>query len=98
MTGLKKKARTVGFFYLLLAIVGPIRLIYVRGKLFIHGDAEATAANILAHETLFRLGIGADLFLGELAFVAWLLIFGAKQYHNPPERAVPSHGSSALSI
>src|SRR5579859_74790 len=62
MTPLSKQARIVGFFYLLLAFVGPVRLIYVPTKLFVHGDAATTAANILAHETLFRLGIGADLF------------------------------------
>ncbi len=62
MTPLSRQARIVGFLYLLLAIAGPIRLIYVPTKLFVHGDAATTAANILAHETLFRLGIGADLF------------------------------------
>ena len=61
MTPLSKQARIVGFLYLLLAILGPIRLIYVPTKLFVHGDAAATAANIQAHELLFRLGIGADL-------------------------------------
>ncbi len=61
MTPLSKQARIVGFLYLLLAIVGPIRLVYIPTKLFVHGDAAATAANIQAHETLFRLGIGADL-------------------------------------
>lgn len=61
MTPLDKNARIVGFLYLLLAIVGPVRLIYIPTKLFVHGDAAATAANIQAHETLFRLGLGADL-------------------------------------
>jgi len=74
MTELNKNARIVGFFYLLLAIVGPIRLIYVPTKLFVHGDAEATAGNILAHETLFRLGIGADL-LGAVILVYLALAF-----------------------
>ncbi len=61
MTPLSKNARVVGFIYLLLVFAGPVRLLYIPTKLFVHGDAAATAANILAHETLFRLGIGADL-------------------------------------
>lgn len=64
MTPLSKNARIVGFLYLLLVFAGPLRLIYIPNVLFVHGDAGATAANILAHETLFRLGIVADLFGG----------------------------------
>ncbi len=53
--------RVAGFWYLLLVIIGPLRLIYIPSKLFIHGNAAATANNIAAHELLFRLGIIADL-------------------------------------
>jgi len=53
--------RVAGFWYLLLCLVGPLRLIYIPTKLFVHGDATATANNIAAHELLFRLGIAADL-------------------------------------
>lgn len=74
MTPLSKNARTVGFFYLLLALAGPIRLLYIPNKLFVHGDAAATAANILAHETLFRFGIAADLF-GAVILVFLALAF-----------------------
>lgn len=66
MTPLNKNARTVGFFYLLLALAGPLRLVYIPSKLFVYGDAATTSANILAHETLFRLGIGADLFCASI--------------------------------
>jgi len=61
MTSISKNARIAGLFYLLLSIVGPIRLMYIPSKLFVHGDATATTANIAAHETLFRLGILSDL-------------------------------------
>jgi hypothetical protein len=53
--------RLAGLCYLLL-MVAPLRLIYIPSKLFVRGDATATAANIAAHPTLFRLGIAADLF------------------------------------
>jgi hypothetical protein len=53
--------RVAGFYYLLLCIVGPLRLVYIPTKLFVHGNATATVNNIAAHELLFRLGILADL-------------------------------------
>jgi Domain of unknown function (DUF4386) len=56
-----KAARIAGALYLSLVITGPFSLIYVPGKLIVHGNATATANNILTHEMLFRLGIVADL-------------------------------------
>ena len=56
-----KAARVAGAIYLLMVFTAPFSLIYVPSKLFVRGNATATANNILAHETLFRLGIVADL-------------------------------------
>jgi hypothetical protein len=68
--------RVAGLCYLLL-LVAPLRLIYIPGKLFVRGDATATAANIAAHPTLFRLGIATDLWMGValifLALAFWRL-------------------------
>jgi len=41
---------------------------YVPGKLIVHGNAAATANNIAANETLFRLGIAAQL-IGMAGFI-----------------------------
>jgi Domain of unknown function (DUF4386) len=41
---------------------------YVPGKLIVHGNAAATANNIAASETLFRLGIAGQL-VGQAAFI-----------------------------
>jgi len=57
----KKAARIAGAIYLSTAIFDPFSLIYVPRTLIVREDATATASNILAHETLFRLGIVADL-------------------------------------
>src|SRR5215813_2026265 len=57
----KKDARVAGLLYVLLGVVGPLRLIYIPNKLFVSGNAAATSNNIVAHETLFRLGIVSDL-------------------------------------
>src|SRR5471032_2438870 len=63
-----KAARVAGALYLSLVITGPFSLIYVPNKLIVHGNASATAANILAHETLFRLAIVGDL-IGTVLFI-----------------------------
>ncbi len=64
MTETSRNARIVGFWYLLLVFIGPLRLLIIPGKLFVFGDAVATAANISAHQTLFQLGIFADAWGG----------------------------------
>jgi Domain of unknown function (DUF4386) len=56
-----KAARIAGAVYLSMAVPAPFSLIYIPRTLIVGGDATATANNILAHETLFRLGIVADL-------------------------------------
>jgi hypothetical protein len=53
--------RVAGLWYLLLIIIGPLRLIYIPNKLFVAGDATATVNNIATHEFLFRLGIFSEL-------------------------------------
>lgn len=47
--------RVAGLWYLLLILIGPLRLIYIPNKLFVEGNAAATVNNIAAHEMLFRL-------------------------------------------
>ena len=63
-----KAARIAGAIYLSMVIVAPFCMLYVPGKLIVRGDATATAANILAHETMFRLSIFGDL-IGHLIFI-----------------------------
>ena len=54
MSWTRNPGRVVGFWYLLLVLGGPLRLIYIPTKLFVHDNAAATAGNIAAHEWLFR--------------------------------------------
>ena len=61
-------ARIAGAIYLSMVVTGPFSLIYVPTKLIIKGNAAATSANILAHETMFRLAIFADL-IGQVIFI-----------------------------
>jgi hypothetical protein len=60
--------RFAGLLYVLASIPAFFALLYVPSKLFVHGNAMATANNIAAHETLFRLGIAAEL-IGQALFI-----------------------------
>ena len=64
----KKTARIAGAIYLSMVITGPFSLIYVPNKLIVSGNATATAANVIAHDTLFCLAIVASLF-GQVIFI-----------------------------
>jgi len=84
MNSTNNPGRVAGFLYLLLVLGGPLRLVYIPSKLFVHGNATATAANIAAHEWLFRLGIVSDLFgavvLIFLSLAFYRLFKGVDQY------------------
>jgi hypothetical protein len=54
-------ARVAGALYLYIFVAGLFAEAYVRGRLVVPGDAAATAGNILANETLFRVGFTGEL-------------------------------------
>ena len=64
----KKAARIAGALYLSMVLVAPFAMLYVPGKLIVRDNPAATAENILAHETLFRLSIFGDL-IGHVIFI-----------------------------
>jgi hypothetical protein len=75
MSSTHNPGRVAGFLYLLLVVFAPFRLIYIPSKLFVHGNATATANNIAAHEVLFRLGIVSDLFCGTILIFLVLALY-----------------------
>ncbi len=72
MNSTRNPGRFAGLLYVLISIPGVFSLIYVPGKLIVHGNATATASNIAAHETLFRLGIAANL-ISQILFM-WVAL------------------------
>jgi hypothetical protein len=64
----KNPGRSAGLLYLIASIPGVFALIYVPNKVIVHGNATATINNIIASETLFRLGIAAEL-IGQAFFI-----------------------------
>jgi hypothetical protein len=61
MSSIKNPGRFAGLLYVLFSIPGFFAMMYVPGRLIVHGNAAATASNIAAHEMLFRLGIAGQL-------------------------------------
>src|SRR5207244_10562070 len=72
MTSLSKNARVAGLLFILATLVGGVRLLYIPSVLIVHGNAAATANNIVAHEFLFRLGIVSEL-LGSVLWISLTL-------------------------
>src|SRR5690349_6769723 len=74
MNATANPGRVAGWWYLLLVLLGPLRLIYIPEKLFVRGDTAATVNNIAAHEMLFRLGIASQL-VGAVVLIFLTLAF-----------------------
>jgi hypothetical protein len=74
MSAPRNPGRVAGLWYLLLVLVGPLRLIYIPSKLFVTDNASATADNIATHEWLFRFGMVADL-IGAVVLIYLTMAF-----------------------
>ena len=76
MNSLKKTARIVGALTLIMSIPALFAFGYVGPSLIVPGDATATANNIMASESLFRLGIVSDslVFLIEIVLTVMLYV------------------------
>ena len=70
-------ARYAGVAMLLTLVFGALGESYLPGKIIVSGDAAATAANITAHPTLFRLSFATYLvegFCDIILCVLWYVI------------------------
>ncbi|HLY26178.1 MAG TPA: DUF4386 domain-containing protein [Aggregatilineales bacterium] len=64
-TSLPIRARVLGLVYLMAFPIDLFGFLYVPSRLVVPGDAATTASNIIASETLFRLGI-VSILLGQI--------------------------------
>ena len=62
MRTVQQQARICGLWYLAMGLTAPIGLLYVPDKIFVRGNAAATAEHLRTMETLVRIGIGTELF------------------------------------
>lgn len=72
---MKQTARLAGLAYLGLAIFGLLGNVVIRNRLYVSGDAVATAAKLAGHETLARFGMAADLMTVVTQSLAALFFF-----------------------
>lgn len=100
MTSLKRTAHIAGLWYLALSL-GPFYLLYVPSQTIVNGDAAATAARVLGHETLFRWGMLAET-LGVVIFIGLSLalyrLFEGVDRHRARQLVALVLVSSALGL
>ncbi len=73
MTVENKISRLAGFLYLVVVIAGFFSLAYVPSQITLSGDPRTAVSNIMASESLFRLGIAAFMIL-QVAFLLLPLV------------------------
>jgi hypothetical protein len=99
MSAPKRLARTAGLLYLAVAVFGGFAYGFVLGKVYVPGDAAATAANVLANAGLVRLGVVADLTQATvLAFLALTLYRLLKHVNQHAARSMVILAAIATAI
>ncbi|HEV2029948.1 MAG TPA: DUF4386 domain-containing protein [Candidatus Dormibacteraeota bacterium] len=85
----KRLARIAGFLYLLVGIFGGFAEGYVEPKMYVAGNAAATAGNVIANAGLVRLGVVADMLDATFfVFLALTLYILLKHVHKNVARAM----------
>src|SRR5258707_13766599 len=78
MTSPKRLARIAGVLYLFVGIFGGFAEGFVEPKMYVAGNAAATAGNVLANAGLVRMGVVSDLldqtFFVFLALTLYILL------------------------
>jgi Domain of unknown function (DUF4386) len=89
MNSPKRLARIAGVLYLLVGIFGGFAEGFVEPKMYVAGNAAATAGNVVANAGLVRMGVVADLldqtFFIFLAMALYILL---KHVHKNVARAM----------
>jgi hypothetical protein len=89
VTSPKRLARIAGLLYLLVGIFGGFAEGYVEPKMYVAGNAAASAANVTANAGLLRIGIFADLMDATVfVFLALALYILLKHMHESAARAM----------
>lgn len=68
----RRLARVAGLWYLLMAVSGPIGLVYAPSQIRVPEDPTATTAALVAHDTIARLGVAASV-VCQVAFIFLVL-------------------------
>ena len=85
----KRLARFAGVLYLLVGIFGALAEGFMEPKMYVAGNAAATAGNVVANAGLVRMGVVADLLDGAFfVFTALALYMLLKDVHKSAARAM----------
>jgi hypothetical protein len=85
----KRLARIAGIFYLLVGIFGGFAEGFVDPKMYLAGNAAATAGNVVANSGLVRVGVVAHLLDGTFfIFLAMALYILLQRVHKSVARAM----------
>lgn len=71
----KTHARIIGVLYLLIFFLGPFAFFMGRTSVFVPGDASASVANLLASESMFRLGMVAETLIVLIEIVVSAMLY-----------------------
>jgi hypothetical protein len=89
MNSNKKTARIAGVLYLFVGIFGGFAEGFVDPKMYVAGNAAATAANVIANPGLLRMGVVAHLLDGTFfVFLAMTLYTLLQHAHKGVARAM----------
>src|SRR6267143_5902744 len=89
MSSPKRLARIAGVLYLLVGIFGGFAEGFVEPRMYVAGNAAATAQNLVANSGLARLGVVADLLDGTVfVFLALTLYILLRHVHKSATRAM----------
>jgi hypothetical protein len=89
MSSPKRLARIAGFLYLLVGVFGGFAEGYVEPKMYVAGNAAATAGNVVANASLVRAGVVSDLLDGTVfVFLALALYVLLKPVQKGVARAM----------
>jgi hypothetical protein len=78
----KKTARIAGVLYLFVGIFGGFAEGFVDPKMYVAGDAVATAGNVFANSELVRLGVVAHLLDGTFFIFTAIALYALLQHVN----------------
>ena len=82
VTSSKRLARLAGILYLLVGIFGGFAQGFVYPKMYVAGDAAATAGNLIANAGLVRLGVVADFFDNTIWIFLALILYRLLKHVN----------------
>ncbi|MBI2330599.1 MAG: DUF4386 domain-containing protein, partial [Chloroflexi bacterium] len=68
-------ARIGGVLYLIIIFAGALGQIFIRGKLIVPGDAASTATNLMASQSLWRIGIAGDILMHVFDIPLMLILY-----------------------